>query len=375
MENEFGQRVVPLNVINHYVIFPCITQIATKKNTQIAIRQNTQIAILQKSHSQERARKRTKTATTPKKKSSLTADDNIISEDPDAALELAKSISKTKVEEQEAARLMHETHERLVTEKYTGTRKQTERLAADTKKAIKANKLAIGPQKTAGSSEGSGLIPKVPDEPKVDSAATNVLEESWVNDSDTKKSDEEEVPWIYSDDDEEDDNDNDQSIDIIEMDDDERTKLDNEDQAMDDAKKNDEDKESVDAEITSMVDVQIQQEISSVLLAPLLNMHASVVPPTPTTPTPPPIPITTTEAPTSISINPKSETLSTLQLRVSYLEKEVKELKQAVLSTTLRASISSEVPSAVNEYLGSSLGDALQKELQKHIEELIQEYS
>ncbi|GJX45325.1 hypothetical protein Tco_0262001 [Tanacetum coccineum] len=336
----------------------------------------------QKSHSQERARKRTKTATTPKKKSSLTADDNIISEDPDAALELAKSISRTEVEEQDAARLMHETHERLVTEKYTGTRKQTgivfkdtpivskkkplgqshklngvqvmsieERLTADTKKAIKANKLAIGPQKTAGSSEGSGLIPKVPDEPKVDSAATNVLEESWVNDSDTKKSDEEEVPWIYSDDNEEDDNDNDQSIDIIEMDDDEH------------------------AEITSMVDVQIQQEISSVLSAPLLNIHASVVPPTPTTPTPPPIPITTTEAPTSTSVNPKSETLFALQLRVSYLEKEVKELKQADLSKTLHASISSEVPSAVNEYLRSSLGDALQKELQKHTEELRQQYS
>ncbi|GJV43081.1 hypothetical protein Tco_1427617 [Tanacetum coccineum] len=138
-------------------------------------------------------------------------------------------------------------------------------------------------------------------------------------------------------------------------------------------------KESTDAEITSMVDVQIQQEISFVLSAPLLDVLASVVPPTPTNPTPPPIPTTSTkttyEAPTSTSVNLESKTLSALQLRVSNLEKEVKELKQVDLSTKLRASIGSEVPSAVNEYLGSSLGDALQKEFQKHTEELRHKYS
>ncbi|GJW17028.1 hypothetical protein Tco_0024464 [Tanacetum coccineum] len=86
--------------------------------------------------------------------------------------------------------------------------------------------------------------------------------------------------------------------------------------------------------------------------------------------TPLPIPtsstLTTTEAPTSTSVNPESETHTALQHRVSDLEKEVKELKQVDLSTTLRASIRSEVPPAVNKYLGSTLGDALQKELQKH---------
>ncbi|GKA67844.1 hypothetical protein Tco_0767761, partial [Tanacetum coccineum] len=133
-------------------------------------------------------------------------------------------------------------------------------------------------------------------------------------------------------------------------------------------------KESTNAELTSMVDVQIQQEIPFILSAPLLDVLASVVPPTPTNPTPPPIlttlTITTSETPTFTSVNPESETLSALQLRVSDLEKEVKELKKADLFTTLHASIKSEVPSAVNEYLRSSLGDALQKELQKHTEEL-----
>ncbi|GKC40753.1 retrovirus-related pol polyprotein from transposon TNT 1-94, partial [Tanacetum coccineum] len=44
-----------------------------------------------------------------KKKVILSADDNIISVDPDAALELAKSISQTKAEEVEAARKVHAT--------------------------------------------------------------------------------------------------------------------------------------------------------------------------------------------------------------------------------------------------------------------------
>ncbi|GKB04096.1 hypothetical protein Tco_0832239 [Tanacetum coccineum] len=120
-------------------------------------------------------------------------------------------------------------------------------------------------------------------------------------------------------------------------------------------------KESIDAKITSTIDVQIQQEILSVLSTHLLDVLASVVLPTPITPTPPPIPttITTTEAPTSTSVNPESETLSAIQLRVSDLEKEVKELKQADHSTTLCALIRSGVPSAVNESLRSCLGDAL----------------
>ncbi|GKE74337.1 hypothetical protein Tco_1536378 [Tanacetum coccineum] len=218
------------------------------------------------------------------------------------------------------------------------------------------------------------------------------------NDSGTEKSDEEEVPWIYSNDDEENKHDNDETQrdesvhedEYVHTDDDERTETNNEDQAMGDTEKNDEDKEeeekdtgtvkeSTDANVASMVDVQIQQEIPYVLSAPLHDVLASIIPPTPTNPTPSLIPttstITTSEAPTSTFVNPESKTLSALQLRVSDLEKEVKELKQADLSTTLRASIRYEVPSAVNEYLGSSLGDALQKELQKHTEELRQEYS
>ncbi|GJT89167.1 hypothetical protein Tco_1070884 [Tanacetum coccineum] len=73
----------------------------------------------------KKSRKRTKARITLMKESSLIADDNIISKDPDAAFELVKSISRTEAEEQEAARLVHETHERLVIGKPTKRRRQT----------------------------------------------------------------------------------------------------------------------------------------------------------------------------------------------------------------------------------------------------------
>ncbi|GKC46992.1 hypothetical protein Tco_1064714 [Tanacetum coccineum] len=62
------------------------------------------------------AKKKTASRRVVKKKVTLSADDNIISDDLDAALELAKSISQTKDEEAEAARKVHATHARIMTE-------------------------------------------------------------------------------------------------------------------------------------------------------------------------------------------------------------------------------------------------------------------
>nr|GFC59041.1 hypothetical protein [Tanacetum cinerariifolium] len=62
------------------------------------------------------AKKKTSGKRRVKKKVTLSADDNIISDDPDADLELAKSINKTKAEEAKAARKVHDTHARIVTE-------------------------------------------------------------------------------------------------------------------------------------------------------------------------------------------------------------------------------------------------------------------
>nr|GEX52443.1 hypothetical protein [Tanacetum cinerariifolium] len=61
----------------------------------------------------EPAKKKTSSKRRVKKKVTLSADDNIVSDDPDAALELAKSISQTKDEEAEAAR---KVYARIMTE-------------------------------------------------------------------------------------------------------------------------------------------------------------------------------------------------------------------------------------------------------------------
>nr|GEV38162.1 hypothetical protein [Tanacetum cinerariifolium] len=54
--------------------------------------------------------------------------------------------------------------------------------------------------------------------------------------------------------------------------------------------------------------------------------------------------------------------LTTLQLRVTDLEKDVKELKDVDNSTKVISTIKYEVPDAVKEYIGSSLDDALHKD-------------
>ncbi|GKA54015.1 hypothetical protein Tco_0752964 [Tanacetum coccineum] len=60
--------------------------------------------------------------------------------------------------------------------------------------------------------------------------------------------------------------------------------------------------------------------------------------------------------------------------RVSVLEKDVQELKEADNTTTLRDLLKFEMPSVVHVFVGSSLGNELHKVLQRHTEELIQKY-
>nr|GEZ14638.1 hypothetical protein [Tanacetum cinerariifolium] len=64
----------------------------------------------------EPVKRKTSSKRRVKKKVTLSADDNIISDDLDNDLELGKSISQTKVEEAEAAKQVHATNARIVTE-------------------------------------------------------------------------------------------------------------------------------------------------------------------------------------------------------------------------------------------------------------------
>ncbi|GKB55548.1 hypothetical protein Tco_0906301 [Tanacetum coccineum] len=121
-----------------------------------------------------------------KKTVTISADDNIIP-DPDVDLELGKSISLAEDEEEEAAKQVHATHERIVTEsvlesakKKTASKSSRSVVIQDTPKAAdimqalkeskKTNKIQPG---TRGSSEGTSTIPGVPDESIVVSATSS----------------------------------------------------------------------------------------------------------------------------------------------------------------------------------------------------------
>ncbi|GJX21501.1 hypothetical protein Tco_0225946 [Tanacetum coccineum] len=117
------------------------------------------------------AKKKTASRRVVKKKVTMSADDNIISDDPDAALELAKSISQTEVEEAEAARKVHATHARIVTEsvpefakKKSGGRSDPSLTLAEQEAAniMQALKETV----SATSSEGTGAKPRVLDNDK-----------------------------------------------------------------------------------------------------------------------------------------------------------------------------------------------------------------
>ncbi|GKC79422.1 hypothetical protein Tco_1130196, partial [Tanacetum coccineum] len=88
-----------------------------------------------------------KSAVTPKKKSFISTNDNIIPE-PDVAFKLGTSMSLNEAEEDEAARRVHATHE--------------QQLVADTMQALKASrKINRSQSHTGGSTEGASVTLKV----------------------------------------------------------------------------------------------------------------------------------------------------------------------------------------------------------------------
>nr|GEW11686.1 hypothetical protein [Tanacetum cinerariifolium] len=154
----------------------------------------------------EPTKKKTSSKRKVKKKVTLSADDNIICDDPDVALKLAKSTSQTEAKEAEASRKVHATHARIVTEyvpefakkkssgrssksvviqdtpstpksklatsntKLKGAPSLTpqEQEAADIMQPLKeSKKTSRRPPSTRGSNEGTGSKPEVPDESTV----------------------------------------------------------------------------------------------------------------------------------------------------------------------------------------------------------------
>nr|GEX16691.1 copia protein [Tanacetum cinerariifolium] len=178
------------------------------------------------------AKKKTSGKRRVKKNVTLSADENIISDDPDAALELAKSISQTKAEEAKEARKVHATHARTVTKsvpesakKKSSGRGSKSVVIQDTLSALKSKPatsktklkgaLSLTAQEqeaadimqalkeiiSATSSEGTGTKPGVLDEDKDNTEDKVILE--WGDEQDSEFSDND------NDDDEKDDKDSD----------------------------------------------------------------------------------------------------------------------------------------------------------------------
>ncbi|GJV42024.1 hypothetical protein Tco_1420464 [Tanacetum coccineum] len=248
-----------------------------------------------------------------KKQVTITAADNIIP-DLDVALELDKSISLTEAEETEAARQVHATYARIVTEpipesakKKTGSRRTSRILVVPDEPTVVSTT----------SNEGTGTKPVVPDEKKVSSKANVILDddeyvhgEEHVQDDDEETDDE----FVHGDDQVNDDEDEemtnaeveefgfgDEEIADTAKADAEKTEV-----VKDDAKKAElpltssslyvssgfgdqflklssdsflvgNVKDTTDAEINSLLDVKIQSEVPHIQSSSIFIVHVSVI--------------------------------------------------------------------------------------------------
>ncbi|GJU00711.1 hypothetical protein Tco_1111049 [Tanacetum coccineum] len=386
----------------------------------------------------EPAKKKTSSKRRVKKKVILSANDNIISDDPEAALELAKSISQTEAEEAEAVRKVHATHARIMTEsvpdsakKKSSGRKQE---AADIMQALKESKKTSRRQPSnGGSNEGAGSKPGVPDESIIVSATSSEGTDAiWVPDEEKNITKEKVIlEWgdeqdsEFSDDDnddvEKDDKDydaddkgDDHVSDTKDVDDEDiKTEYDedeiykykicvrkDEDVEMKDAEVDDSDKG--DEEITEAAKADAEKTSEAKDDAKKTELHPSssslsvslgfgdqffkcssdsslvmtpIISTVQQTPTPIPTPPITTDSTIVTIAVPESNALTAVELRVAKLEKDVSELKIVDHSSEALAVLQSQVLIVVDSYLDTKVGDVFQKELQKHTADLIHKYS
>nr|GEW06742.1 retrovirus-related Pol polyprotein from transposon TNT 1-94 [Tanacetum cinerariifolium] len=350
-----------------------------------------------------------------KKKFIISADDNIISDDPDVPLELVKSISKTKAEEAEAARQVYATHARIATESVLEPTKRRksgkvtfdppkrlkgvpsltpkEQEVVDTMQALKESRKTSRRQPgTRGSNKGTGTIPGfsmspqsslLPQVKELDDKDGDANDECDDHISDTQDNDDEDaetefdVDEIYK-----------YKIHVRKDVDAEMEKtetVEHENKEMDvitDAAKPDVKKisfgfgthffnssfdiyltgvlkDTAEADVSSLMDIHIQRETPqiqslSVQKFPLLSPHV-----TPTistvqqTSTPIPTPPITTDAPTITTDVLESDVIFDVQLRVAKLENDVSKLKKIDLTAKALAALKTQVSSVVDNYLGS----------------------
>ncbi|GJU75376.1 hypothetical protein Tco_1272446 [Tanacetum coccineum] len=355
-----------------------------------------------------------------KNKVIMSVNDNIISDDPDVALELGKSISKTKAKEAEAAKQVHATHARIVIESIPEpTRKR--KLGKVTSVPPK-NLKGVPDEPTvisATSSEGTGTKPGVLDEEKEDQLGDEEKDDKdddaddegddYISDNhdadDETESDEDEIYKykirVRKDEDvemsnvevEDSDKDDEEVTDAAKADAEKNLEV------KDDAKKTELPptssslsvssgfsdqflklssdsslvitvKDTTDVEINSLLDIKIQSKVSHIQSPSVLRAPVSVIS-KPTVLTP----VQETSSAAPVTNLPPPSVSTTPHLRVAKLEKDMSKLKKIDHSAEALASLKTQVPSVVDNYLGSKVGDVFQKELKKHIAYLIQKYS
>ncbi|GJS44531.1 hypothetical protein Tco_0569574 [Tanacetum coccineum] len=301
----------------------------------------------------------------------------------------------TKAAEEEAARQVHSTHARIVTEsdpepakKKTGSRSKRSVVIQDT-------------TSTKGSSEGTGRIPRVPDESTVISATLSegtgtkpeVPNEEGLNERKGLFEKMIRRKMILDDD---------KSIDL-EMTDGEETDdevLQGKEQVNDDEdkdkvpkklkkeRKGDSNKAellyrllayllSSDAEISLLLDIKIQYEVSHIQSPSMLKVPMFVIfEPSVLTPvqeTPSGAPVTTLPPPSVSTIPPAPLQQSTIPIPSPPITTDALTITTAVPESD--ALSVSQVPTVVEQYIGSKIRNDLQKVLQRHTADLIQKYS
>ncbi|GKF06648.1 hypothetical protein Tco_0037316, partial [Tanacetum coccineum] len=185
----------------------------------------------------ELARRQTGNRRKSKKKFSILADDNIILE-PYVTLKLGKSMSLIEAEEEEAARQVHATHERLVTESDPKpARRSTRRRPSD---IAFRDTLSVSKKKSPDQSQKlKGVSHKLEDQVKElvfhqwfsmsqqSSSQPQVKELGSEEESEYSKEEtvDEEIEWLttYEEEEKKDDDEDDRSIDIEKTDDDKET--------------------------------------------------------------------------------------------------------------------------------------------------------
>ncbi|GKC93669.1 hypothetical protein Tco_1159111, partial [Tanacetum coccineum] len=345
--------------------------------------------VVAKESDPEPARKKTSTPSSSKrrvkKKVTLSADDNIISNDPNAALELGKVTSDPPKKLKGVPSLTQEEQKAI---DIMQALKESKKPARDSQ-ALEAQMKELGLEQESEYSKEDQLDDEEKDDKDDDAddeGNDHISDAKYTDDEDDEiEYDEDEIYkykiHVHKDDDEEMLN--------AEVEDSDKGFGDQFLKLSSDSSLVSIVKDTIDEEINSLLEVKIQSEDPHIQYPSMLRVPVSMIskptvltlvqetssaapvttlplPSVSTTPTAPlqqtttpiPTPPIITDAPTITTNVSESDALSTVQLRVAKLEKDVSELKKINLSSEALAALKTQVKSIVDNYLGSKVGDA-----------------